>query len=580
MEHGSGGSELIVQALLFLAATCVLIPALKKARISTVMGFLFIGVAMGPHVLGQLAHSWPWLNNFELVSAEPTMLMAELGVVFLLFVIGLEVSAERLWALRRYVFGLGLLQVVLCGAAITAAALAFGNGFTIAAVVGLAFALSSTALVLQLLRERSQIATPVGRASFSILLMQDLMVVPILFLVAALSPNAQFGQQNVFIAVLTALLALGMIILLGRLLLRPLFRWVAAADSREIFIAAAFLAAIGMAAASEAVGLSAALGAFLAGLLLAETEFRHQIETDLEPFKDLLLGLFFVTVGMQIDIALLMRELLLILIGVIGLFAIKGAIIAGLARLFGLPTRRALQMGLLLGQAGEFAFVVIAAARAGGAIPEDTAAYMLIVSALSIFLTPVVAGLGARIANRVAGPIAAPAADAALQSGHIVIAGFGRVGQTLADILSAQEIEHIGIEGDSAEVSRLRAEGRPVYYGDASNAQMLASVGAANAAAIVVTINDAEGVERIVAEARKAWPHIPVYARARDGEHARRLHAAGAALASPDSIEAALQLGEALLNGVGVPDDVSRRIINERREEEVAKAIYSATPAP
>jgi monovalent cation:proton antiporter-2 (CPA2) family protein len=576
MEHGSGGRELIIQALLFLAATCVLIPALKKARISTVMGFLFIGVAMGPHVLGQAAQSWPWLGSFELVSDEPTRLLAELGVVFLLFVIGLEVSAERLWALRRYVFGLGLLQVVLCAAAITAAALAFGNSLTVAAVIGVGFALSSTALVLQMLRERSQIATPVGRASFSILLMQDLMVVPILFLVAALSPNAQFAQQNVFIALLTALIALGMIILLGRLLLRPLFRWVAAADSREIFIAAAFLAAIGMAVASEAAGLSAALGAFLAGLLLAETEFRHQIETDLEPFKDLLLGLFFVTVGMQIDVALFLREPLLILIGVIGLFLIKGAIIAGLARAFGLPLRRALQMGLLLGQAGEFAFVVIAAARAGGAIPEDTAAYMLIVSALSIFLTPVVASLGSRIANRVAGAPAAPEPSAALQSGHVVIAGFGRVGQTLADILSAQEIEHVGIEGDAAEVSRLRDQGRPVYYGDASNAQVLASVGAAQAAAIVVTINDAEGVERIVAEARRAWPHIPVYARARDGEHARRLHAAGAALASPDSIEAALQLGEALLNGVGVPDEVSRRIIDDRREAEVAKAIYSA----
>jgi monovalent cation:proton antiporter-2 (CPA2) family protein len=577
MEHGSGGRELIIQALLFLAATCVLIPALKKARISTVMGFLFIGVAMGPHVLGQAAQSWPWLGSFELVSGEPTRQLAELGVVFLLFVIGLEVSAERLWALRRYVFGLGLLQVVLCAAAITAAALAFGNSVTVAAVIGVGLALSSTALVLQMLRERSQIATPVGRASFSILLMQDLMVVPILFLVAALSPNAQFGQQNVFIALLTALLALGMIILLGRLLLRPLFRWVAAADSREIFIAAAFLAAIGMAVASEAAGLSAALGAFLAGLLLAETEFRHQIETDLEPFKDLLLGLFFVTVGMQIDVALFLREPLLILIGVIGLFLLKGAIIAGLARAFGLPLRRALQMGLLLGQAGEFAFVVIAAARAGGAIPEETAAYMLIVSALSIFLTPVVANIGSRIANRVVGAPAAPEPSAALQSGHVVIAGFGRVGQTMADILSAQEIEHVGIEGDSAEVARLRDQGRPVYYGDASNAQVLASVGAAQAAAIVVTINDAEGVDRIVAEARRAWPHIPVYARARDGEHARRLHAAGAALASPDSIEAALQLGEALLNGVGVPDEVSRRIIDDRREAEVAKAIFSAS---
>jgi CPA2 family monovalent cation:H+ antiporter-2 len=247
------------------------------------------------------------------------------------------------------------------------------------------------------------------------------------------------------------------------------------------------------------------------------------------------------------------------------------------ARVFGLSWPRALQTALLLGQAGEFAFVVVAAARAGGAIPEDTAAYMLIVSALSIFVTPIVAALGARVARALSGPPAsAPPPDAALESGHVVIAGFGRVGQTLADILSAQEIPHIGIEGEAALVAELRKEGRPVHYGDAANAQVLASVGAPNAAAIVVTINDAEAVERIVGEARRAWPHIPIYARARDGEHARRLHAAGAALASPDSIEAALQLGEALLNGVGVPDDVSRRIINERREAEVAKAIYRA----
>lgn len=576
MEHGNGGSEVLTQALVFLGATCVLIPALKKTKISTVMGFLIIGVAMGPHVLGRLAQDWPFLAAFEFEQSEPTLMLAELGIVFLLFVIGLEVSFERLWALRRYVFGLGFLQVTLCAVAIGGIALAFGNSFPVAAVLGLAFALSSTALVLQLLRERSLIATPVGRASFSILLMQDLMVVPILFVVAALSPAGNAFGDQVGLALLTALFSLGAIIVIGRLLLRPLFRWVAAADSREIFIAAAFLAAIGMAGAAQMAGLSAALGAFLAGLLLAETEFRHQIETDLEPFKDLLLGLFFVTVGMQIDISLLMSEPVLILIGVAGLFVVKGAIIATLARVFGFAWPRAIQMGLLLGQSGEFAFVVIAAARAGGAIPADTAAYMLIVTALSIFVTPIVAGLGARVARRIyrAGA-GAPPADAATETGHVVIAGFGRVGATLADILSAQEIPHVGIDGDAAAVSKFRDEGRSVHYGDASNTQTLESVGAANAAAIVVTINDPEAVERIVIEARRAWPHIPVYARARDGEHARRLHAAGAALASPDSIEAALQLGEALLNGVGVPDEIARQIIAERREEEVAKAIYS-----
>jgi len=578
MQHGSGSAEVITQTLVFLAATCVVVPALRKARLSAVMGFLLIGVAMGPHVLGRLAETWPWLGAFELEEGAPTLFLAELGVVFLLFVIGLEVSFERLWALRRFVFGLGLAQVVVSAIAIGAVAMAFGNSFAVSAVLGLAFALSSTALVLQLLRERRQAASTVGRTSFSILLMQDLMVVPILFLVAALSPGADaFGENQVWIALLTALAALAAILVIGRLLLRPLFRWVAAADSREIFIAAALLAAIGMAAAAEMAGLSMALGAFLAGLLLAETEFRHQIEADLDPFKNLLLGLFFVTVGMQIDIQLLLSQPALILLGVLGLFALKITIIGVLGRVFGLTWPRAIETGFLLGQAGEFGFVVIAAAQAGQAIPADTANYMLIVTALSIFITPIVASLGARVARRLGGDAKkdAPPSDAILQSGHVVIAGFGRVGQTLADILDAQEIPHVAIEGDATLVKHMRDAGRPAFFGDASSRQILTSVGAPHAAAIVVTINDAEAVDRIVAEARQAWPNVPVYARARDSDHARRLHAAGATLASPDSIEAALQLGEALLNGVGVPDEIARQAINERREAEVARAIFS-----
>jgi CPA2 family monovalent cation:H+ antiporter-2 len=575
MHIADGGNEVLIQALLFLGAACIVIPAMRKARLSTVMGFLIIGVAMGPHVLGRLAAEAPWLGAFELEDAEPTMLLGELGIVFLLFIIGLEVSFERLWALKRYVFGLGFAQVAITSIAIGAIALAFGNSFSVAAVLGLAFALSSTALVLQLLRERSQITTTVGRTSFSVLLMQDLMVVPILFIVAALSPGSgAFGENQIGVALITALVAIGAILILGRLLLRPLFRWVASADSRAVFIAAALLAAIGMATAAEAAGLSAALGAFLAGLLLAETEFRHQIETDLEPFKDLLLGLFFVTVGMQIDIALLLAEPLRILIGVAGLLALKTAIIAPLARAFGLSWPRAIEVAFLLGQAGEFAFVVIAAARGGGAIPEATADYMLLVTALSIFITPLFASLGALIAKRMSNAkIDAPLIDAE-ESGHVVIAGFGRVGETLADLLNAQEIAYVAVENDASLVNHARKRNHRVHFGDAASSEALAGLGAAKAAALVVTINDAEAVERIVREARRAWPHIPIYARARDAEHARRLHAMGAALASPDSIEAALQLGEALLNGVGVPDEVSRRVIQDRREAELSKAIY------
>ncbi|WP_135212574.1 cation:proton antiporter [Vitreimonas flagellata] len=577
MEHGATGGAVLTQALVFLGATCLVIPALRRAKLSAVMGFLLIGVGMGPHVLGQMADAWPWLNAFELREERPTALLAELGVVFLLFIIGLEVSFERLWALKRYVFGLGLAQVVLSTIAIAGVALAFGNSFAAASVLGLAFALSSTALVLQLLREGHQIATPVGRISFSVLLMQDLMVVPILFLVAALGTDASsFSGHNVLFALFSALVSLTLIFTFGRVLLRPLFRWVASIDSREVFIAAAILAAIGMATAAQSAGLSMGLGAFLAGLLLAETEFRHQIETDLEPFKDLLLGLFFVTVGMQIDIALLLADPVMILIGVVGLFVIKIAIIAPLARVFGIPWPRAIGVAFLLGQAGEFAFVVIAVARGNGAIPEATADYMLLVTALSIFVTPFVAALGGRIARELANKDTTIESDLAQEGGHVVIAGFGRVGQTLADILDKQEISYIALDSDAAAVAVARNRGSPVHFGDSSRRDVLASIGAANAAAIVVTINNPAAVDLIVTQAKQAWPHVPVYARARDGEHARRLHQLGAALASPDTMEAALQLGEALLNGIGVPDEAARRIIDERREAEIVKALYQA----
>ena len=569
----AGGGEVLAQALVFLAATCVVVPALRKVRLSTVMGFLLIGVAMGPHVLGRMAETWPWLGGFELEAREPARVLAELGIIFLLFVIGLEVSFERLWALRRYVFGMGFAQVALSTVAIAGIAMAFGNSFAVAAVIGLAFALSSTALVLQLLRERRQIATSVGRASFSVLLMQDLMVVPILFLVAALSAGGNVFEQRIGVAMLTALASLAAILIAGRLILRPLFRWVASANSREIFIAAAMLSALGMGAAAQAAGLSMALGAFLGGLLLAETEFRHQIEADLDPFKDLLLGLFFVTVGMQIDVALLLSEPMRIIIGVIGLFVVKAGIIAPLARAFGLSWPRAIETAFLLGGAGEFAFVVIGAARGGGAIPEATADFMLVVTALSIFITPLVASLGAYLSHHVLTTTPTPPPEAARESGHVVIAGFGRVGQMLADLLSSQEIPHVAVEGEMSDIHKLRGQGRPVHFGDASSRQVLESVGGANAAAIVVTINDADGAERIVREAKAAWPHIPVYARARDAEHAHRLRAAGAALASPDSVETALQLGEAVLGGVGVPDEIARRVIADRRARESAKAL-------
>lgn len=574
----SGDGGVLMQTLIFLAATCLVVPALRKQRLSAILGYLLIGVAMGPQVLGRLTETWPFLSPFELENSEPTQLLAELGVVFLLFVIGLEVSWERLWSLKRLVFGLGMAQVVLTTIVITGISLSIDTPFAVSAVLGLAFALSSTALVLQLLRERNQVTTPVGRTSFSILLMQDLMVVPILFVVAALNSNTDaFGPDQIGVALLTSLGALAAIVFVGRLVLRPLFRWVASVDSREVFIAAALLAAIGMSIAANAAGLSTALGAFLAGLLLAETEFRHQIETDLDPFKDLLLGLFFVTVGMQIDLTLFFGEPLLILAAVLGLFAVKAALIAPLARAFGMPWPRAIEMAFLLGQVGEFAFIVVAAAQRAEVLPNVIAEYMLLVTALSIFLTPLMAWIGRVLAQRFEKSDAPTApADAANARDHVVIAGCGRVGRMLADILGKEEIVHVGVDADAALINQMRHAGRPFHYGDASRRDVLASVGAADAAAIVVTMDRPDAVERIVREAKAAWPDVPVYARARDADHARRLREIGADMASPDTVEAALQLGEALLGGIGVPDEAVRHIIEERRETELAKALYRA----
>lgn len=570
----AASAHALAQALVFLAATCVVIPALRKARLSSVMGFLFIGVVMGPQVLGRLDNVWPWLSPFGLEESAPGELLAEMGVVFLLFIIGLEVSWDRLWALKRYIFGLGVAQVALCTIVIASVALVFGASLAVAVVLGLALALSSTAVVLQHLRERRQLTAPLGRAAFSVLLTQDLMVVPILFAVGALSTGFVFGPEQVGLALLSAVGAVIAITLVGRLLLRPLFRWVSSIESREAFVAAALFAAIGMSVAAEAAGLSMALGAFLAGLLLAETEFRHQIETDLEPLRDLLLGLFFVTVGMRIDLALLVREPLLILMGLLGLFALKALLIAPLARGFGMSWARAVELAFLLAGAGEFAFIVVATAQRGDVIAPSVAEYMLLVTALSLFMTPVMAWAGRRAAARLPSRVEhAPPLEAGQEREHVVIAGCGRVGQMLADILADEEIAHVGVDADETCIAALRKSGRPFYFGDASRRETLAALGAEHAAAIVITMDRPEAVEHIVKEAKAAWPSVPVYARARDAEQARRLRQAGADMASPDTVEAALQLGEALLSGVGVPDELVRRIIESRRDSELSKAL-------
>jgi CPA2 family monovalent cation:H+ antiporter-2 len=563
---------LAVQICLFLLATSLIVPLLRRIGLSAVVAFLAIGVLLGPEGLGRLAAVVPQAEPFVFANTEETAWLAEFGVVFPLFAIGLEVSTRRLWSLRRLVMGLGGAQLALTALVIAGVALAFGNPMAAAIVTGLAFALSSTAVVLQLLGEKRQLTGGVGRAGFSVLLLQDLAVVPILFAVTALAgagrAEAQVGADAIALAVLQAIGAVLLIMALGRFLMRPSLARAAMLRSREVFVATALLAALSAALIAQAAGLSMALGAFLAGLLLAETEFRHEIEIDLEPFKGLLLGLFFATVGMQIDLGLIASEPFRVLFGVLGLALIKAAILAPLARAFGLSWPKAIELSLLLAQAGEFGFIIIALAADAGIYPAPVANYMLAVVALSLLSTPTLAELGVRLAARMDKTAPERDLDAAAPAdgGHVIVAGYGRVGQLLGRLLQEQDFDHVAVDADPTLVASLRGQGWPVLLGDLSRRDMLDRLGADRAAAIVVTMNDFAATERIVVAAKASWPNVPVFARARDAGQARRLTELGARHATPDAVEGALQLGGALLEGLGVPDEGARRIIDDLRD--------------
>jgi CPA2 family monovalent cation:H+ antiporter-2 len=487
--------------------------------------------------------------------------------------IGLELSLDRLWAMRRRVFGLGGAQIVVTGTVIAVIAWLFDNPLAIAVVLGAGFALSSTAIVMQLLAENRRLGTATGRTSFAILLCQDLAVLPILFLVGAFATQSDASVLVAFAwAIGQALVAVAAILVIGRLVLRPVFRFVGSTASREMFLAFVLLVIAGTALATEQVGLSMALGAFLAGLLFAETEYRHEIGVDIEPFKGLLLGLFFVSVGMSIDITQVAAKPLWLIASVFGLYLVKSPIVYALARSFGEPRPVALEAGLLLGQGGEFAFLVIGMAYGLGLMPNDTAQFMLIVTGMTMIATPPVAHLARRLAH------AAETREAdrgqrdtdipAGLSGHVIVVGYGRVGQMLGSVLASQTLPYIGLDVDADLVARFRAAGAGIFYGDASRPDMLRRFGVDRAAALVVTMDSPDAAEQVVETARRHWPDLVIYARARDRTHAARLIDRGASHAIPETVEASLQLGEMVLMGVGVPDQAARRIIEARRQAE------------
>ena len=591
--HGGEYRDLVV----FLAAAGVVVPLFNRLRISPVLGFLAAGVLLGPDGLGRFAQSQGWLSWLTIGDQAQIRQLSELGVAFLLFMIGLELSWERLKAMRRLVFGLGLLQVAACAVVIAVAFMALGQPLAGAAVLGMGLALSSTAVVMPVLAAQGRINSETGRATFAVLLAQDVAVAPILITVTVLATLAQGGMSGAAIepvalgrALFTLLPAAGglfLMVLLGRLVLRPMFRSVARAqhrgEGRELFVAASLLVVVVAGLTAQAVGLSMSLGALVAGVLLAETEFRREVEVAIDPFKGLLLGVFFIGVGIGLDLDAVAADPVAVLGLAGGLILLKALIIFILARAWGLAARSAIETALVLGPAGEFAFVILSTGLVEGlASPELTRKAML-AATLSMFAVPLLAVLARALVRRAAPVIdpeteglspdvAAPGPDRA-----VLIVGFGRVGRLVGELLTEHEQRFIALDADPVSVRAGRAQGAEVYYGDAARPDMLTACGLESARALIVTMDSPAKVDEVVKAARALRPDLILIARARDDRHAARLYALGVTDAVPETTEASLQLAENTLVDLGVPMGLVLASIHERRDA-FRKTFQAAAP--
>jgi len=582
MESHAADISLYQQALVVLGAAGVVIPLFHRLRVSPVLGFMLVGIVVGPFGIASVAPRAAWLSAITIGDPSSIAPIADLGVVLLLFMIGLELSFERLWLMRRLVFGLGGLQVALSAGVLAAAALALGFGRNSAVVIGLALAMSSTAVAIQVLAEEKRLNTPTGRTAFAVLLFQDLAVVPVLFAVGTLgSASHAAGAADIGLAIGQAVLAVVAIVALGRLVLRPLFRSVARTHSAELFVAACLLVVIACGVATAAAGLSMALGALIGGMLLAVTEYRRQVEVTIEPFKGLFVGVFLISIGMSLDIRIMVAHPLLILGGAAAMMLLKLLIVAPLVRVFGPAWATGLQTGLLLGPGGEFGFVIVSVAIGSHLLAPDTASEVLFVTALTMATIPLLSALGNRLAPRLASKAAidpallAPEADDALP--RVIVAGFGRVGQTVAAMLERHNVPYVAVDSDPRRVAAQRKAGKPVYFGDMTQIALLRRVHVDTARALVVTLDDSGAADALVAGARAERADLLIVARARDARHAAHLYRAGASDAVPETIEASLQLSEAVLVDVGVAMGPVIASIHEKRAE-LQAAIKAMAP--
>lgn len=547
-------------ALIILAAATLFVPVSHRLGVSSVLGYLAAGFLVGPGGFGFISEP------------EHTAFLAEFGVVFLLFTVGLDLPLSRLWAMRRHIFGLGLAQVAVTSAVIGAVAYLFGLAPEAAIVVGGALALSSTATVLQLLAERGEISNRHGRIGVAVLLFQDLAVVPLLALIPLLGNENGALLPALGLAGLKAVAALAIILVMGRIIVRPFYLVVAASRNTELFAATTLLLILATAWATERAGMSMALGAFMAGLLLAGSPYRHQIEADIKPVRGLFLGLFFMTVAMTLDVSLLHEYAVTILTIALSLLALKTMLNTGLGLLFGLGKPISLRVGLLLSQGGEFAFVILSAAAVTGLIASEPAQILIAAVVLTIASTPLFDFLGRRVAGAIEAREGSDVNRLAEEAGdlrdHVVIAGFGRVGQTIARLLHRHNRDYVAIDMNAHGVIDARQRGFNAFFGDAARLEVWRTAGIDHARSAVVTLDQPDTSEHTVAMLRTHFPDLTIIARAHDGEHQKRLLMAGATTVVQEAVEASMQLGATTLEAAGLDlDEVARTIDDFRRDD-------------
>lgn len=566
-------AEILSNILLFFGIAGIAVPLLQRLKMSPVLAYLLCGVVIGPHGLAKLSGQYNWLSFISIKGLDTVQALGELGIITLMFMIGLELSFDRLKELKRYIFGLGSAQILLTATVIFLIARQFDNSLEVSILLGASFALSSTAIVMKLLEDHRLANRPIGILCFSILLMQDLAVVPILVLTASFSGEATGNAGTALLYALgIGIVTVLAIIAVGRRALSPLLRSVSVSRNPEWLTAFIVFVVIACAAITQAAGLSLALGAFLAGLLIAETDFRHEVEIIVSPLKGLLLGIFFLSVGMMIDVEEILRQPELLALSIAGIFLLKATVIFPLCLSFNIPRRQAAEAAIYLAQPGEFALLVLGAAMASGLMPAYDVQFFLLVTALAMMTTPLMFKLAqpaARLASRLTN---APGEDQEipmLQEPVVIIAGVGRVGQLLASALAEQQITYLGFDNNAEHVLHLKSKGFRVIYGDVRRPELWRRLHSGNVIAAVIAIDDHVATHGILKSIRAEWPLLPIIARAKDTQDMLALYDMGAKDVVAETLESSLSAARLLMQHIGTDEGAIERIVKKLREQNI-----------